>query len=203
MQSGDKALAVSSPRLSREFYAPDAVEVAPRLLNKVLVHGEVAGRIIEVEAYMGPQDPASHAYGKMTQRNRAMFGPPGHLYVYFTYGMHWCINAVCGPEGFASAVLIRALEPLAGLERMWERRTRARKETDLCSGPAKLSQALGLEGSFDGADLVSADRGVTILDDGVPPPLRPATSGRIGVRAGKQYPWRWFVPGNPHLSRSR
>ncbi len=187
--------------LPRSFYAPDAVRVAPRLLNKVLVHDGVAGRIVEVEAYLGSQDPASHAYRGMTDRNRVMFGPAGHLYVYFTYGMHWCANAVCGEEGTATAVLVRALAPLAGIERMWQRRPRARQETDLCSGPAKLCQALALDRSFDGADLVTADRGVAIVDDGTPPPRRPGRSTRVGVSAGQELRWRWYVPGVPHLSR--
>lgn len=187
--------------LPRSFYDHDGLWVAPRLLNKVLMHDGVAGRIVEVEAYLGSEDPGSHAYRGMTARNRVMFGPPGHLYVYFTYGMHWCANAVCGPEGTPAAVLVRALAPLAGIERMWACRPRARRETDLCSGPAKLCQALGLDRSFDGADLVTGDRGVTIIDDGTPPPRRPGRSARIGLSAGQDRRWRWFVAGNPHLSR--
>ena len=190
-------------RLRRSFYARDPLEVAPELLNKVLVHGERAGRIVEVEAYRGSDDPASHAFRGPTPRTEVMFGPPGHLYVYFTYGMHWCANAVCGEPGEASAVLLRALAPLRGIPVMRSRRSAARRPTDLCSGPAKLCQALGLDRGFDGADLVRRDRGVAILDDGVPPPVEPGRSRRIGLSAGVEHEWRWFVAGDPNVSRAR
>jgi DNA-3-methyladenine glycosylase len=191
--------------LERSFLRRDPRDVAPELLGKVLVRedGEGAarvGRIVEVEAYCGVADPGSHAFRGMTPRNRTMFGPPGGLYVYFTYGMHWCANVVCGDEGEGVAVLLRALAPLAGVEAMFAARPRARRERDLCSGPAKLCQALGLDGSFDGADLVTADRGVWVGDDGTPPPRRPVQTTRIGLSAGAEHPWRWCVPGDPHVS---
>ena len=189
--------------LPRRFYRRDSREVAPELLHKVLVHGRLAGRIVEVEAYAGGEDPGSHAYRGRTERNATMFGPPGHLYVYFTYGMHWCANAVCGEPGEASAVLLRALAPLRGIPVMHERRLAARRQTDLCSGPAKLCQALGLGRAFDGADLVRRDRGVAIVDDGVPPPADPGCSRRIGLSAGVEHEWRWFVAGDPNVSRAR
>jgi DNA-3-methyladenine glycosylase len=187
-------------RLARSFYRRDARVVAPELLNKVLVKGERRARIVEVEAYVGGgADPGSHAHRGETKRNATMFGPPGHLYVYFTYGMHWCANAVCSPAGEASAVLLRAVEPLAGVEEMWELRPRARRVTDLGSGPAKLCQAFGITGADDGVDLVTAGS-LTIVDDGTPPPAVPGVSTRIGLGAGQELPWRWFVPGNPHVS---
>lgn len=187
-------------RLPRSFYRRDPRDVAPELLGKVLVHGGLSARIVEVEAYCGSIDPGSHAFRGMTKRNATMFGPPGRLYVYFTYGMHWCANAVCGDEGEGVAVLLRAAEPLTGVEDMRARRVRARRDRDLCSGPAKLCQAFGLDGTYDGADLPTVDRGVTIADDGTPPP--PAvTSTRIGLSAGADLPWRWCVPGHPHLSK--
>lgn len=189
--------------LPRRFYRRDSREVAPELLHKVLVHGRLAGRIVEVEAYAGGEDPGSHAHRGRTERNATMFGPPGHLYVYFTYGMHWCANAVCGEPGEASAVLLRALAPLRGIPVMHERRPAARRQTDLCSGPAKLCQALGLDRAFDGADLVRRDRGVAIVDDGVPPPADPGCSRRIGLSAGVEQEWRWFVAGDPNVSRAR
>lgn len=192
---------VSATAFSRDFYGRDPRVVAPELLNKVLVHGERAGRIVEVEAYCGAEDPGSHSYRGMTDRNRVMFGPAGGLYVYFTYGMHWCANAVCGEDGEGAAVLLRALAPLAGLEEMWAARPAARRERDLCSGPAKLCQALGLDRAFDGADLVTGDRGITILDDGTPSPAEPRQGVRIGLSAGAEHPWRWWVPDDPNVSR--
>lgn len=189
------------PVVPRDFYRRDARVVAPLLLNKILVGRDAAGRIVEVEAYCGAEDAGSHAFRGRTRRNAVMFGPPGYLYVYFTYGMHWCANAVCGEEGVASAVLIRALAPLAGLAAMRPRRPRARRDVDLCSGPAKLCQAVDVTGDDDGADLVAGDRGITLRDDGTPPPAAPGQSPRIGLSAGAEHPWRWVVPGEAHLSR--
>jgi len=179
--------------------------VAPELLGKLVVHvdgtgARRAGRIVEVEAYRGGEDPGSHAYRGMTARNRTMFGPPGGLYVYFTYGMHWCANAVCGDDGEGVAVLLRALAPVDGLELMRAARPRARTERDLMSGPAKLCEALGVDRAFDGADLVSGDRGLWIADDGTPPPAHPFQTTRIGLSAGAEHPWRWCVPGDPYVS---
>lgn len=196
--------------LPRRFYAGDALEVAPALLNKVLVRGRRAGRIVEVEAYRGAEDPASHAYRGPTTRNATMFGPAGHMYVYFTYGMHWCANAVCGVEGEAQAVLIRALAPLSGLEEMRRGRQRGRpdrplvaavSDRHLTSGPARLCQAFGITGEDDGADLVRGDRGLRIADDGVPPPHRPGVSGRVGLSRAAELPWRFYVPGDTHVTR--
>ena len=189
-------------RLPRAFYGGDALDVAPVLLNKVLVAGPVAGRIVEVEAYEGALDPGSHAFRGCTARNATMFGPPGHLYVYFSYGVHWCANTVCGPDGVGVAVLLRALAPVRGVEEMRVARGSAvRRDRDLCSGPGKLCQALGITRAHDGADLVSGDRAVTIVDDGVPPPDAPAVALRVGLTAGADFPWRWYVPGDPNVSR--
>jgi len=186
----------------------DPVTTAQWLLNKVLARGDRAGRIVEVEAYHGADDAASHAYRGPTPRTAVMFGPPGYLYVYFTYGMHWCANVVCGPEGEAAAVLIRALEPLAGLEEMWEARPAARLERDLCNGPAKLCRALGITGADTGADLLARPRRaasgaglVRLRDDGTPPPRRPGIGTRIGIRVATEKPWRFWVPGSPSVSR--
>ena len=189
--------------LERTFYARDPKVVAKQLLNKVIEREDCAARIVEVEAYCGATDPGSHAFRGKTVRNATMFGPAGGLYVYFTYGMHWCANAVCGEVDEGVAVLLRAAEPLRGLDVMRRRRGRvATRDRDLCSGPAKLCQAFGLDRAFDGADLVTGDRGVTIIDDGVRPPRRPGNSVRIGLRAGAEHPWRWYVEGSEHVSRA-
>jgi DNA-3-methyladenine glycosylase len=204
----------------------DPVALAPWLLNKVLVRGDRAGRIVEVEAYHGANDAASHAYRGLTPRTAVMFGPPGHLYVYFTYGMHWCANVVCGPEGEAAAVLVRALEPTAGVAQMWEARPAARRERDLCNGPAKLCQALGITGDDNGADLLPGRRraraspapgprraravpapgaarfeAVRLEEDGTPPPRRPGRGTRIGIREATEKRWRFWVPGSASVSR--
>ncbi len=190
-----------SKRLGRRFFARPALELAPELLNKVLVTPIGSARIVEVEAYCGSEDPGSHAYRGPTPRTEVMFGRPGHLYVYFTYGMHWCANVVAERSGTAGAVLLRAGTPLTGVDEMTERRTRARRPRDLCSGPAKLCQALGIEGDHGGLDLTTAEMGVSIRDDGTPPPARPAQGVRVGLSKGGDLRWRWAVPGIPDVSR--
>jgi len=187
--------------LPRQFYRRDPREVAPELLNKVLVRGPLSGRIVEVEAYAGAEDPGSHAFRGLTRRNATMFGPPGHLYVYFTYGMHWCANAVCGEEGEGVAVLLRALAPLSGLDQMRAARLKARRDRDLCSGPGKLCQAFAVAKEDDGADLVTGDRDLVIIDTGVVPPALPVMTTRVGLSVGADLPWRWYVPGEPNVSR--
>ncbi len=192
--------------LPRSFYARDSLVLAPELLNKVLVTRtddgvRLAARIVEVEAYQGSDDAGSHAYRGMTPRTTVMFGPPGHLYVYFTYGMHWCANVVATKDGDAAAVLLRAAAPVDGIEVMRERRVKARRDRDLLAGPARLCQALGISGDHNGVDLVRGP--VRILDDGVAPPAEPGVSTRIGLSPGRgdEHPWRYFVPGDPNLSR--
>jgi len=188
--------------LSREFYRRDPREVAPDLLNKVLVASDGrSGRIVETEAYCGAIDAAAHTYRGKTARNATMFGEPGLLYVYFTYGMHWCCNAVCGDEGQGVAVLLRALAPLDGLEAMRAARPRFRTDRDLCRGPARLCQAMGIARAQDGLNLVDGVGGFAIVDDGVPPPNDPVVTSRVGIRHAAEQPWRWYVPGDPHVSR--
>ena len=191
---------MARPRvLPRSFYRRDSRVVAPELLNKLLVAGSRTVRLVEVEAYCGGEDPGSHAFRGMTPRTTVMFGPAGYLYVYFTYGMHWCANAVCGEAGEGSAVLLRAGSPLDGIEEMRAARPAARTDRDLCRGPARLCQALGLDGAANGTDLVRGNE-VRILDDGVAPPDSPGVSARIGLTAGADLPWRWFVRGDPNVS---
>jgi DNA-3-methyladenine glycosylase len=160
----------------------------------------LSGRIVEVEAYE-PGDPASHGYRRMTARNASMFGPPGRLYVYFTYGHHWMMNVVTRGEGEPSAVLLRAAEPLEGIEEMQRRRGRSLLR-DLCSGPGKLCQALGVDRAQDGADLV---RGRSVwLEAGVPvAPERIAVGIRVGVSVGLEQEWRYRVADDPFVSRGR
>ncbi|PZS20061.1 MAG: DNA-3-methyladenine glycosylase [Acidimicrobiales bacterium] len=187
--------------LGRSFYARDGRVVAPELLNKLLVRGRRVGRIVEVEAYCGAEDPASHAYRGRSRRNATMFGPPGHLYVYFTYGMHHCANVVCGREGEATAVLLRALEVVDGLDEMRAAYPGLRRDRDLCRGPARLCRALDMDRGLDGADLVTGDRGLVVADDGTPPPAHPGVGRRVGISAAIDLPWRFTVAGSPALSR--
>jgi DNA-3-methyladenine glycosylase len=187
--------------LSRAFYNRAATTVAPRLLNKVLASADGrAGRIVEVEAYVGAIDPASHTYRGKTARNAIMFGPPGHMYVYFTYGMHWCCNCVSGPPGDGCGVLIRALEPLHGIVQMRAARPRIANDRDLCRGPARLTQAMGIDRAQNGIDLVDPRDGFAIVDDGMAPPRELVGSTRIGISQGKDLPWRWSVPGSRYVS---
>lgn len=194
------------PALQRSFYAVPSSELAPLLLNKLLVSADGrAGRIIEVEAYGGIHDPASHAYRGPTPRNRAMFGPAGHLYVYFSYGVHWCANVVSGrPDSdTGEAVLLRALEPIAGVELMRAARWRAQRrqvDRDLCRGPGRLCQAMGIDKSLDGTDLVGAGAPLWVADDGTAPPVRPLQTPRVGISVAKEVPWRFSVPGHPGVS---
>lgn len=190
--------------LPREFYRRHPALVAPELLNKLLLRSDGrSARIVEVEAYAGSEDPAAHSFRGRTARNATMFGPPGHLYVYFTYGMHWGSNAVCGEVGEGVGVLLRAAEPLHNLELMYAARNAAKRLSDLASGPGKLSQAFGLNRDFDGADLVLGDRGIVIACDGTPPPDTPVVGPRVGISKAVDTPWRWSVPGNSSVSKAQ
>lgn len=185
--------------LPRAFYARPVVEVARDLLGRLVVHGEVAIRLTEVEAYDGQHDPASHAFRGRTARNATMFGPPGHAYVYFTYGMHYCMNVVCGADGEASAVLLRAGEVLRGSETA--RRQRRLADRDLARGPARLTVALGVAREHDGADVTSGPlrvcRGHPVED------ARVRCGPRVGVAAGADTPWRWWIDGERTVSAYR
>ena len=184
-------------RLEREFFARQATMVAPELIGKLLVREDqgLVARIVEVEAYL-QDDPACHAYRGQTARNAPLFGPPGHAYVYFTYGMHWCMNTVTGTDGHGQGVLLRAAEPLENLELMRARRNGA-KDRELLRGPARLAQAFGLDGSWSGVDLCS--RGVLyVADDGAHPAVE--ATPRTGVATGADTPWRFVIPGSPWAS---
>jgi DNA-3-methyladenine glycosylase len=202
--------------LPRSFFDRPATEVAPELLGCVLVHssadGEVAAEVVEVEAYMGSADPASHAFRGMTGRNEVMFGDPGHAYVYFTYGMHFCVNLVCQPAGVASAVLLRAGRVVAGAELAVARRLGSsghavvagtRQYELLASGPARLCQALGVARAQNGLDVcdpsgelrICAPAGFTGLSDDLI-----ATGPRVGVSSGAEVPWRYWIAGDRAVS---
>jgi DNA-3-methyladenine glycosylase len=192
-------------RLPREFYARPTVEVAKGLLGqrwvRVLEGERLAGRIVEVEAYDGEYDRASHAARGPTPRNYVMYGPAGVAYVYFTYGMYHCLNVVTGAEGYPAAVLIRALEPVEGIDRM--RALRRRPDRDLTSGPGRLCQALAISRSLNGVDLCQSEVLFIEADDGVADEQIMATP-RVGVRGDEwaiTVPWRFFVAGNPYVSR--
>jgi DNA-3-methyladenine glycosylase len=199
------ALRVPRPRLRRlpqAFFRRDARLVAPQLLNKILLAADGrSGRIIEVEAYCGAIDPAAHTYRGKTRRNATMFGPPGCMYVYFTYGMHWCCNVVCGNEGEGTAVLLRALQPLTGLEKMRAARHAAKRDRDLCSGPARLTQAMGISGAQDGIELFSGKAEFSVVSDGMVPPADVQGRARVGISRGVEHLWRWYVAGNEHVSK--
>jgi DNA-3-methyladenine glycosylase len=186
--------------LPPSFFDRDADVVAPALLGAVLEcrtdDGVTRGRIVETEAYVGPHDPACHAAAGLTARNRCLFGPPGTAYVYFIYGMHWCVNAVTREAGYGSAVLIRALEPMSGLDLMRERR---HGRDDLTNGPSRLCAALGIDRRFDGLRL---DRGPLVIRAGGSVARdRIAAGPRIGIRKAADWPLRFYLRDNPFVSR--
>ena len=189
-------------RLPRSFYLRDVHVVARELLNKVIVVRSCSARIVEVEAYAGDQDPASHSFRGQTRRNEVMFDRGGLLYVYFTYGMHYCMNAVTGDRGTAHAVLIRAAEPLTGLSIMRRRRGRNIADRDLCRGPARLTEALGIGRNDNGTDLTDRKSRIGIFDDATAPPAKPRQSTRVGISSAQDRLWRYFVD-SPHTSAHR
>jgi DNA-3-methyladenine glycosylase len=163
------------------------------------VHGATAGRIVEVEAYLGVNDRAAHSWRGLTNRTRVAFGPPGHAYVYFIYGMYECLNFVCEPEGQAGCVLIRALEPLSGLATMRRRRPAARRVEDLASGPGKLTLAMGITRKLNGADLVTGP--LQLLEPHHESPFEVRTTPRIGITHCADWPLRFVIADNRFVSR--
>ncbi|WP_323961380.1 DNA-3-methyladenine glycosylase [Arthrobacter sp. JZ12] len=195
--------------LQRSRIAHPAVEVAPLLLGAHLTHSDggdpVTVRITEVEAYMGEVDPGSHAFRGQTARNATMFGEAGHLYVYFTYGMHYCANVVCGVPGKATGLLLRAGEITGGVETARRRRGNPRSDRDLARGPARLAQALGIDRALDGADVFAEPLRLE-LPDHPADPSHVLTGPRVGVSGpggSTAYPWRYWLAGEPSVSTYR
>jgi DNA-3-methyladenine glycosylase len=186
---------VAGERLTREFFARTVHEVAPELIGATLLVDGVGGTIVEVEAY-DQGDPASHGFRGVTARTASMFGPPGHAYVYRSYGVHWCLNLVCAEEGRSEAALVRALEPTHGLEAMRERRG-LEAAGALCSGPGKLCQALGITRVLDGLPLDEPPFELLARESEAPLAVGP----RIGITRAVEQPWRYGLAGSPFLSR--
>jgi DNA-3-methyladenine glycosylase len=198
----DSALArpSSSSKLGPDFFNRPTLTVAQDLLGAILVRKTkthlLTGMIAETEAYVGEDDPASHAYGGMTPRNKLMYGPAGLAYVYFIYGNHYCLNFVTEPEGFPAAVLIRALQPLAGLERMFENRGSVKNQAQLCNGPGKLCQALQIDQKLNGISLASNQLFLLPGNSSV----QIANSPRIGISQGQDRKWRYYIKNNVYVS---
>ena len=192
--------------VDREALGKLSPDVAPLLLGAILVSdldgAEVAVRLTEVEAYNGPDDPASHSYRGRTPRNAVMFGPPGFLYCYFTYGMHWCANVVCGPEGVATAVLLRAGEVIRGAEAAAARRPAARRPSDLARGPARLATCLALSRDTNGLDLCDPASSVRLESLGSPG-AEIRSGPRVGITLAADRPWRFWLDGDPSVSMFR
>jgi DNA-3-methyladenine glycosylase len=194
---------VEGEPLPRSFYDRETEIVARELLGQILVHetpeGITSGRIVETEAYLGEHDPACHAAVGLTPRTKWLYGPPGTAYVYFIYGVHWCFNAVTRAEGLPSAVLVRALEPIEGIELMRKRRPQAKIDRQLTNGPGKLCAALGITRAENGLDLACSRLrivpGLAVPDD------RLSTSSRVGITKAADWPLRWFVRGSTFVSR--
>lgn len=211
----DRAATVAEPLpgapLDRGFFAREVTLVARDLLGRVVLTdgpgGRVAVRLTEVEAYAGPHDPASHAYRGRTARTAVMFGPPGHLYTYFVYGMHWCANVVTGPDGEASAVLLRAGEVVAGVELARLRRPTARRDAHLARGPAGLAAVLGWARADNGVDLcdpgVVGAQGARIHAGRAPTAAGVSCGPRVGVGRAAELPWRFWITGAPSVSAFR
>lgn len=195
--------------LTRDFFDRPVLEVAPDLLGRTLVRstpdGSIEVRLTEVEAYAGEIDPGSHAFRGRTRRNGVMYGPPGHAYVYFTYGMWHCLNLVCGPEGMASGVLLRAGDIRTGADLTRKRRFSARNDRELAKGPARLATALDIDRELDGTDAIAHPGAHLCVLQGTPPPRDQVRSGpRTGVGGdGAVHPWRFWIDGDPTVSPYR
>lgn len=194
-------LIAASDILRESFYERPAIEVARECLGKLLVHGETAGIIVEVEAYLGVSDLAAHAARGITSRTRVLFGPPAHAYVYFIYGRYECLNFVAEPEGQAGCVLIRALEPVSGIPVMRQRRPAARNLEDLAAGPGRLTMAMGITRKLNGSSLITGPLAVRKLH--VERANDITVTSRIGITHCADWPLRFFIAGNRFVSRAK
>ena len=201
LQAAEEGWLPDAPVLEREFYVRPVLELARDLIGCTVEHAGVAGMIVETEAYH-QSEPACHAFVGLTKRTSTLFGPPGRAYVYLSYGVHALLNAVCEPEGVGAAVLIRALEPLSGLELMRGRRGAGLAASQLCSGPGKLAAALGIGLSLNGCDLGGGPVLVRARDQ-ERPCARILITRRVGITKAVELPWRFSIAGNPHVSRPR
>jgi DNA-3-methyladenine glycosylase len=188
--------------LSKEWYSKDTITIAKELLGKYLVHesaeGITVGKIVETEAYLGKNDPASHAYKGESKRTIAMFGDPGHAYIYFTYGMYYCFNVTTAEKGVGEAVLIRALEPIEGIELMQSRRQKVTDNIHLCSGPAKLVLAMGITKDLYGHDLTKKP---LLIEERENKEFEIITTTRIGISLAKELPLRFYIKGSQFISK--
>ncbi len=202
MKFKPKKFSLDHKKLDQNFYLQPTLKVARELLGKIIVrqfNGQIlAGRIVETEAYIGESDPACHAYGGMTPRNKIMYLPGGYAYVYFTYGMHYCFNVVTEKEGFPAAVLIRAVEPIEGIELMKKFRN-TNNIYNLTNGPAKFCQAFKIDKSLNGTSLLGDEIFIVDSDDDIKFTI--GRSQRIGISAGTDKKWRFFIRGNPFVSK--
>jgi len=201
MSEDGSAMLRFGPILERSFYARATAEVARALLGKVLVHGPAAGIIVETEAYPGRDDLASHSARGVTERTRVIFGPPGHAYVYLIYGMYTCLNLVAEAAGTPGCVLMRALEPVAGLDLMRERRPAARKIEDIARGPGRLTMAMAITLAHYGVDVTRGS--LVVRDPAVPRALEIQATPRIGIRVCTERPLRFILKGNRFVSGPR
>lgn len=194
-------LNATSEILDTSFYDRPAIEVARDCLGKLLVHGKTAGKIVEVEAYLGVDDLAAHASRGITDRTRVLFGPPGHAYVYFIYGRYECLNFVAEPEGRAGCVLIRAIEPVSGIPIMRRRRPAVRNIEDLAAGPGRLTMAMGITRKLNGSSLITGP--LLVRKPRVESAVDITVTSRIGITHCADWPLRFLITGNPFVSRAK
>lgn len=193
--------------LEKEFYLRDTVKVAKDLLGKIIIrkfgNKFAAVKIVETEAYIGDHDPACHAFGRVTKRNSVIYGPEGRAYVYFIYGSYFCFNAVCGEEGVGNAILIRAGEPVEGIDILRKFRSNLKNDIELTNGPSKLCMAMNIDLSLNSAEITDANSKIFIAENDLLKKSEIVTSKRIGLNKGVEFPYRFFIKGNPFVTKHK